>query len=280
MFFALLTTLTTLTTITTLEAPITFADISNGAASIMQSGYQSALDIDIAFAVVFLPPALIIAVFSVLAVSAKNPMHGILYLAMCFFSFAGIGFIMFAEFISVLFIAVYIGAVIILCMFVIMMIDDNGASQVSNTSQNGSASQGDDASSFSISVTQSQATWFIFGCTCLLVVFTIMVFLSSIGVNQAQTMALGDTEIAGFTLESLADFNLLQKLGENMYSVYHMPLLFTGVLLYVGVVGAVLLTKEYILPRREGLNMDKQSKTEKSDLLTMHKVKSGSGIKF
>ena len=67
--------------------------------------------------------ALVSVVAALLVVSAKNPVHSVLYLITVFFSAAGMFVLMGAEFLAMLLVVVYVGAVAVLFLFVVMMLD-------------------------------------------------------------------------------------------------------------------------------------------------------------
>jgi len=56
-------------------------------------------------------------------ISAKNPVHSVLFLITAFFSAAGLFVLLGAEFLAMLLIVVYVGAVAVLFLFVVMMLD-------------------------------------------------------------------------------------------------------------------------------------------------------------
>jgi NADH-quinone oxidoreductase subunit J len=58
-----------------------------------------------------------------LVVSARNPVHSVLFLITAFFSAAGLFVLLGAEFLAMLLIVVYVGAVAVLFLFVVMMLD-------------------------------------------------------------------------------------------------------------------------------------------------------------
>lgn len=65
-----------------------------------------------------------ILVFSALKViTAKNPVHAALFLVLAFFNASGIWMLLEAEFLSIALILVYVGAVMVLFLFVVMMLD-------------------------------------------------------------------------------------------------------------------------------------------------------------
>lgn len=67
--------------------------------------------------------ALVSVVSALLVVSAKNPVHSVLFLITVFFSAAGLFVLLGAEFLAMLLVVVYVGAVAVLFLFVVMMLD-------------------------------------------------------------------------------------------------------------------------------------------------------------
>ena len=72
--------------------------------------------------------ALVSVVAALMVVSAKNPVHSVLFLITVFFSAAGMFVLMGAEFLAMLLVVVYVGAVAVLFLFVVMMLDVDFAS--------------------------------------------------------------------------------------------------------------------------------------------------------
>src|SRR3982750_95159 len=60
---------------------------------------------------------------AVLTITARNPVHSVLWLIVAFFNAAGLMLILGAEFIAMLLVIVYVGAVAVLFLFVVMMLD-------------------------------------------------------------------------------------------------------------------------------------------------------------
>ena len=58
-------------------------------------------------------------------ITARNPVHAALYLVLAFFQASGIWMLLKAEFLSITLVLVYVGAVMVLFLFVVMMIDIN-----------------------------------------------------------------------------------------------------------------------------------------------------------
>jgi NADH-quinone oxidoreductase subunit J len=60
-----------------------------------------------------------------LVITARNPVHGVLFLVLAFFTAAAIWLLLGAEFLAIALVVVYVGAVMVLFLFVVMMLDIN-----------------------------------------------------------------------------------------------------------------------------------------------------------
>jgi NADH-quinone oxidoreductase subunit J len=67
--------------------------------------------------------AIIVIASGVLTIAARNPVHSVLWLILAFFNAAGLFLTLGAEFIAMLLVIVYVGAVAVLFLFVVMMLD-------------------------------------------------------------------------------------------------------------------------------------------------------------
>src|SRR6202167_6272872 len=67
--------------------------------------------------------AAVLLVSSVMVVSARNPLHSVLFLILSFFNAAALFLIAGAEFLAMILVIVYVGAVAVLFLFVVMMLD-------------------------------------------------------------------------------------------------------------------------------------------------------------
>ena len=74
-------------------------------------------------AIAFYLMAAVTVVAGFAVVSARNPVHSVLWLILAFFSAAGLFVLMGAEFLAMLLVVVYVGAVAVLFLFVVMMLD-------------------------------------------------------------------------------------------------------------------------------------------------------------
>ena len=74
-------------------------------------------------AIAFYLLAAVTVIGALAVVSARNPVHSVLFLITAFFSAAGLFVLLGAEFLAMLLIVVYVGAVAVLFLFVVMMLD-------------------------------------------------------------------------------------------------------------------------------------------------------------
>lgn len=66
---------------------------------------------------------------ALLVISARNPVHSVLYLILCFFSIAGHYILLNAQFLAIVHIIVYSGAIMVLFLFVVMLLNMNAESE-------------------------------------------------------------------------------------------------------------------------------------------------------
>ncbi|HUL94331.1 MAG TPA: NADH-quinone oxidoreductase subunit J [Burkholderiales bacterium] len=74
---------------------------------------------------VFLFFAFILLTAAVCVITARNPVHSALFLVLAFFTAAGLWMLLRAEFLAIALVLVYVGAVMVLFLFVVMMLDIN-----------------------------------------------------------------------------------------------------------------------------------------------------------
>lgn len=169
--------------------------------------------------------------FAVLSASmvllAKNPVHAVLFLILTFFNAAGLFLLVGAEFLGMILVIVYVGAVAVLFLFVVMMIDTSTASRQEGFLQ-----------------------YFPLGAT-MGVILLIELFLAF------GSWSVSDKEIVLATAgkEALQVENV-RALGGVLYTEYVYLLQLAGVILLAAMVGAIALT----LHSRPGVR--RQSVTE------------------
>lgn len=144
-----------------------------------------------------------------LTVFTKNPIHSALYLVMCFFSIAGHYLLFNAQFLAVVHIIVYSGAIMILFLFTVMLMNLNKESEVHKPR-----------------LTRLAAVISF----VLLTLVMLAVFIQS-------------KPIVGPYDETGEDFQSIKVLGNVLMNDYMLPFELASILLLVGMIGAVLLSK-------------------------------------
>ena len=74
---------------------------------------------------IFYAFAAVLLLAALRVITARNPVHAVLYLVLAFFTAAGIWLLLRAEFLAIALVMVYVGAVMVLFLFVVMMLDIN-----------------------------------------------------------------------------------------------------------------------------------------------------------
>ncbi|MGS0742185.1 NADH-quinone oxidoreductase subunit J [Glaciimonas sp. GG7] len=69
--------------------------------------------------------SVVLVIAALRVITARNPVHSALFLVLAFFSAAGIWMLLKAEFLAIVLVLVYVGAVMVLFLFVVMMLDIN-----------------------------------------------------------------------------------------------------------------------------------------------------------
>ncbi len=155
--------------------------------------------------------AAILAVSALAMILMHNPVHSALLLVLCFFTSASIWLLIEAEFLAVVLILVYVGAVMVLFLFVVMMLDIN------------------------IEELRARMTRYALlgGITAGVVVFQI--------VSVVWARSLGIDVRAGAVAQP-ADYSNTAELGKVLYTEYVYPFELAAVLLLIAIVAAISLT--------------------------------------
>lgn len=144
-----------------------------------------------------------------LTILSKNPIHSAIYLVLCFFSIAGHYLMFNAQFLAIVHIIVYSGAIMILMLFTIMLMNLNKEDEQNKPLLTRIAA----AISF-----------------CLVAFVLLATFIKAQTTHEYQT--------------ATADFQSIKVLGQVLLNEYMIPFEFASVLLLVSMIGAVLLSKK------------------------------------
>lgn len=158
---------------------------------------------------IFLTLAIISIVSALLMVSARSPVHSVLYLILTFFMIAGQYVILNAQFLAVVHIIVYAGAIMVLFLFVLMLLNLNKDTEP--------------AKPMAWKISAAVASGLLF-----------LTFLGAL--RGAQTLPQGN--------ESNPNVGLVESLGKALFTDFVVPFEIAGILFLAAMVGAVLVGKK------------------------------------
>lgn len=186
---------------------------------------------------------------AVMVVSARNPVHSVMYLILAFFNAAGLFVLMGAEFLAMILVIVYVGAVAVLFLFVVMMLDINV-----------------------VELRQGFLQYLPIGglIGLILVVELVLVFGSWAVAPGASSVALHPTPPPDQITNTDA-------LGRLIYTEYVYLFQAAGMVLLIAMIGAIVLT----LRQREGVRRQRiavQISRTRGEAVEVRKVQSGSGV--
>lgn len=206
---------------------------------------------------------------SVLVVSARNPVHSVLWLIFAFFNSAGLFILLGAEMLAMLLVIVYVGAVAVLFLFVVMMLN------VKTTSKKGF---------------KAYLPIGLLLATVLLVEMILVIQISDKDANiakgsdlktlvtQAEIPAKAHDELASKFADRDMPVNKntnAHQIGNVLYTDYILYFQTSGLILLVAMIGAIVLT----LRHRDGVRRQVTSaQVNRKNAIDIIKVESGKGV--
>ncbi len=183
-------------------------------------------------------------------VSAKNPVHSVLFLIAAFFSSAGLFVLLGAEFLAMLLVVVYVGAVAVLFLFVVMMLDVDFAQ-----------------------LRQGFARYMPLGLLIAGGLAMEMVLVSTtVAINGAAK--LNDTPMANGHAGGATN---AEAIGRLLYTQYVYFFQAAGMVLLVAMIGAIVLTLRHKPGVKRQVMMNQVLRTTKSGMRTVS-IKPGEGV--
>jgi len=158
--------------------------------------------------------AALVIVSGVFTISSRNPVHSVLWLILAFFNGAGLMVLVGAEFIAMLLVIVYVGAVAVLFLFVVMMLDIDFAELRAGFMKN-----------------------FPLGIAIALMLLAELVM--GVGAYQAGALELGTPDGSAATPDGVSN---IAAIGALLYGRYLFLFETAGIILLVAMVGAIVLT--------------------------------------
>ena len=181
-------------------------------------------------------------------ISSRNPVHSALFLVLSFFSCSALWLLLQAEFLAIVLVLVYVGAVMVLFLFVVMMLDINLTQ-----------------------MRQGFVRYLPIGALVALVMVAQMVWIvGPVGPDVFSGEQLNQAVVQA------ADYSNTRELGKVLYTDYVFPFEVASVILLVAIVAAIALT----MRRREMTKYQtpgKQVKVRKEDRLRVVKMDAETG---
>lgn len=184
-----------------------------------------------------------------MVISSKNTVHSVFFLILAFVNVSCLFIMIGAEFVGMILLIVYVGAVAVLFLFVVMMLEGNF-----------------------IKIKQGFLQYMPFGLLIAAVIFFELIII--IGSWQFRPEFIKTAKIAYDANETNTE-----QIGKLLYTDYFLPFQLSGVVLLVAMIGAILLT----FRRRDNIKRQdilKQSSREREDSIELADPESNKGVKI
>ena len=183
---------------------------------------------------------------AVMVISSRNPVHSVLFLILCFFNAAGLFILLGAEFLAMILVVVYVGAVAVLFLFVVMMLDVDF-----------------------VELRQGMLGYLPIGGTIgLILLVELALVLGTWGFAPGGVIALAPPA---------AGVSNTQALGLLLYTDYIYYFQAAGLVLLVAMVGAIVLTLRHKVGIKRQNIADQVARTP-ATAIEIRQVKPGQGI--
>src|SRR5258706_2219788 len=193
--------------------------------------------------------AIVCIASAVMVIASKNPVHSVLFLILAFVNASGLFILLGAEFLAMILIIVFVGAVLVLFLFVVRMLDVDFAELL----------QG---------FIQSLPIGAFIGAILLIELVVVLVGWT-IGPNVQQTIAA--------PIPPAASALNIQALGHVLYTRYVYFFQSAGLVLLVAMIGAIVLTLRH-KPHRKRQNIADQIARTKASAIEIVKVRPRQGL--
>ena len=178
----------------------------------------------------------------IFVIFSKNPVNSVLFLVLAFLNSTFLFILIGAEFVGIILAIVYIGAVAILFLFVVMMLDIQRTTLMSN-------------------IKRYVPVALLFAGIILTEIIYLTIYKSSKSNPNIITRSKNNTE----------------QIGDVLYTKYFIDFQLSGIVLLLAMIGAIVLTHIY-RPTIRRQNIDKQNSTTATDRVKLVKVNTGQGI--
>jgi NADH-quinone oxidoreductase subunit J len=191
----------------------------------------------------------IVVASAFMVIASRNPVHSVLFLILAFVNAAGLFVLVGAEFLAMILIVVYVGAVAVLFLFVVMMLDVDFAE----------LRQG-----FLQYLPVGAIVGFIFLTELLLIVGTWITGAGAAGAIRSP-------------IPPASEVTNTQAIGRVLYTTYVHYFELAGLVLLVAMIGAIVLTLQHKTQAKRQ-NVSAQNARTKASAIEIRKVRRGQGI--
>lgn len=189
----------------------------------------------------------ILCISALAVITARNPVHSVLFLILAFFNSAGLFILLGAEFLGLILVIVYVGAVAVLFLFVVMMLDIS-------------------FSDLRKGAMQYVPIGLIIG----------IVLLCELFIVYGTWQLVGISENIAVEIPNPAEIANTNALGQNIYTFYVYPFQIAGLILLVAMIGSIVLTHRTRPGVRRQSVSDQYARTVDESLEVM-KITPGTG---
>jgi NADH-quinone oxidoreductase subunit J len=184
-----------------------------------------------------------------MVISARNPVHSVLFLILAFFNSAGLFVLLGAEFLAMILVIVYVGAVAVLFLFVVMMLDINF-----------------------VRLREGFLQYLPIGASVGLLLLVEMILVVGVLVTSPETVAVAAAPTPDITAVSNTE-----ALGALLYTEYVYLFQAAGMILLVAMIGAIVLAHRVRPGVRKQSILAQVSRT-RAEAVELKKVETGDGI--
>jgi NADH-quinone oxidoreductase subunit J len=196
---------------------------------------------------VFYMLAAVAVAAGVMVISARNPVHSVLFLILAFFNAAGLFVLLGAEFLAMVLVVVYVGAVAVLFLFVVMMLDINF-----------------------IRLREGFLQYLpIGGLIGLILLVELVLVMGSWALTPEQIMVSAEQPVRPAVTNT-------EALGDLFYTDYFYLFQAAGLILLVAIIGAITLTLRPRPVRRQRIG--EQVHRRQEETVELRKIQPGSGV--
>ncbi len=184
---------------------------------------------------------------AVLVITSRNPVHSVLFLILCFFNAAGLFVLLGAEFLAMILVVVYVGAVAVLFLFVVMMLDVDF-----------------------VELREGFLDYLPIGGVIGLILLVEMILLVG-------TWTIAPDLIAHTSTPTVVDISNTQAIGQVLYTKYVFFFQMAGLILLIAMIGAIVLTMRHKPNVKRQVIADQVARGP-ATAVEIKNVKSGEGL--